>query len=91
MALPTRASETAHLQVMNRISPPISRLDHLAELSQKQLKETQLVCPEYLQAEFDKRGWMLACQCSQTPAVNVQDACVFPSLSKSQSKAQAMA
>ena len=37
MALPTRASETAHLQVMNRISPPISRLDHLAELSQKQL------------------------------------------------------
>ena len=52
-------------------------------------KEGGLV--EYLQEEFDKRGWMLACQCSQTPPVNIQDACVFPSLSKSQSKAQAMA
>jgi hypothetical protein len=46
---------------------------------------------KYLQSEFDRRGWMLACQCSQTPPVNVQDACIFPSLSKSQSKAQAMA
>lgn len=46
---------------------------------------------EWVEAEFLKRGWIFKFQPAQSPITNTMDQCVFPSLSKSQSKAQTMA
>jgi hypothetical protein len=32
--------------------------------------------------EFDKRGWILKFQASNSPLTNVKDYCIFPALSK---------
>jgi hypothetical protein len=38
---------------------------------------------EFLQKEFDCRGWMLVPQPANSPLTNTKDAALFPSLSKS--------
>ena len=45
---------------------------------------------KFLQEEFDKRGWIFKLQPSQSPILNIMDACVFPSLSKKVSTNQAL-
>jgi len=44
----------------------------------------------FIQAEFNKRGWIFDFQPSQCPILNVSDACIFPSLSKKVSSNQAV-
>jgi hypothetical protein len=44
---------------------------------------------EYVSKEFQRRGWIFKFQPSQCPISNVNDACVFPSLSKKVSGNQA--
>ena len=39
---------------------------------------------------FDERDWLLFNQPSQSPITNVHDACIFPMMSKSASKSQAL-
>lgn len=46
-------------------------------------------CDE-MEKEFHKRGWILFRQPSQSPVTNVHDACIFPMMSKSVSKVQAI-
>ena len=43
----------------------------------------------YLRTEFDKRGWIYQFQPAQSPITNINDACIFPSLSKTISSQQA--
>ena len=43
---------------------------------------------EYIQNEFDERGWMFVQQPSQSPLTNKLDCCVFPALSKKVSEMQ---
>jgi hypothetical protein len=44
----------------------------------------------FLATEFTKRGWIFKLQPSQSPITNINDACIFPSLSKSVSSSQAL-
>lgn len=45
---------------------------------------------KFLRDEFAKRGWIFKFQPSQCPILNVSDACIFPSLSKTVSSNQAI-
>jgi hypothetical protein len=51
-------------------------------------KDGKLV--NYLESEFDDRGWILKFQPANSPITNVKDACIFPAMSKRVTEAQGL-